>query len=453
MKKQLLFILIALFGTAQGAWAQVEVNETNFPDPIFRAWVQENCGNLSSVTNLWLNDMGIADLTGIEYFTALKSLFCANNQLSELDLSKNTQLETLDCYGNYLVSLDFSNNKKLKALWCKDNYISESEMGKLVKSLPTVDGEGEFVPYTTAKEENNVINTWQVAEATEKHWKVKDFSPSGAVAYAGAEPTGIAISETNFPDANFRAYVKASCQTDGDNWLYNDEIDFVWQIEVQDKGITKLNGIEFFPSLQYMYCQNNQLTSIDVSKNSNLRTLYCDNNQLGSIDVSKNTLLSYLSCNYIGLTTLDVSANPNLEGLDCVGNQLTSLDLSKNPVLRTLWCHSNQINESEMGKLVKSMPTVQGDPGDFCVINYTDEQNVINTSQVAEAVGKNWKVKKRASNGSTSDYEGVAPSGIHDISRDVPVGSRYYSIDGKRIDGKPAQKGLFIHHGKKIVVK
>lgn len=43
---------------------------------------------------------GISDLTGIEYFTELKSLSCNNNNITSLDLSKNTALKSLSGYGN-----------------------------------------------------------------------------------------------------------------------------------------------------------------------------------------------------------------------------------------------------------------------------------------------------------------------------------------------------------------
>lgn len=28
-----------------------------------------------------------------------------------------------------------------------------------------------------------------------------------------------------------------------------------------------------------------------------------------------------------------------------------------------------------------------------------------------------------------------------------------YTIDGRRINGKPTKKGVYIHHGKKVVLK
>ena len=43
--------------------------------------------------------------------------------------------------------------------------------------------------------------------------------------------------------------------------------------------------------------------------------------------------------------------------------------------------------------------------------------------------------------------------GIDGVNQETLTNNRYYSIDGKRIDGKPMQKGLYINKGKTVVVK
>ncbi len=49
---------------------------------------------------------GISDLTGIEYFSNIKSLYCTNNQLSILDISSNTALEIVFCQNNPMTTTD-----------------------------------------------------------------------------------------------------------------------------------------------------------------------------------------------------------------------------------------------------------------------------------------------------------------------------------------------------------
>ncbi len=67
----------------------------------------------------------------------------------------------------------------------------------------------------------------------------------------------------------------------------------------------------------------------------------CYNNQLTNLDVSKNTELTDLSCNINRLTNLDISKNTELTYLSCYNNQLTNLDVSKNTKLTRLYCDNN----------------------------------------------------------------------------------------------------------------
>jgi Leucine-rich repeat (LRR) protein len=72
-------------------------------------------------------------------------------------------------------------------------------------------------------------------------------------------------------------------------------------------------------------CSFNQLTSLDVSKNT-LMILSCQSNLLTSLDVTQIPLW-YLSCQSNLLTSLDVSQNTDLVKLECYDNELTSLDV------------------------------------------------------------------------------------------------------------------------------
>ena len=57
-----------------------------------------------------------------------------------------------------------------------------------------------------------------------------------------------------------------------------------------------------------------------MSNNTALTSLYCEYNQLTSLDVSNNTALTYLHCGSNKLTSLDISNNKLLEDLTCYNN-------------------------------------------------------------------------------------------------------------------------------------
>ncbi|MDR0973264.1 MAG: fimbrillin family protein, partial [Prevotellaceae bacterium] len=113
------------------------------------------------------------------------------------------------------------------------------------------------------------------------------------------------------------------------------------ELVVNGEQIASLVGIEYFIGLTSLDCVFNQLTSLDVSKNTALEVLYCHYNQLTSLDVSKNTALKVLYCQHNQLTSLDVSKNTALARLECHYNQLTSLDISQNRALGVLFCYDN----------------------------------------------------------------------------------------------------------------
>lgn len=54
----------------------------------------------------------IASLKGIEYFANLTELNAGHNQLTELDVSRNTQLTHLDANSNNLQEIDLCNNQE-----------------------------------------------------------------------------------------------------------------------------------------------------------------------------------------------------------------------------------------------------------------------------------------------------------------------------------------------------
>ena len=489
----------------EGSEDPIAINATNFPDENFRNYVagtsiDKNADGylsdeeIAAVTKLYVSEKNIASLKGIEFFTALTLLYCYNNQLTSLDVSKNTVLETLfcsrnhltsldvskntaltllSCSSNQLASLDVSKNTALTELNCSNNQIKEKQMLALVNSLPTVT-EGYFDVITTKdSNEQNVCTKPQVKIATDKGWKVYAFNGEKWEEYAGSDP-GIAINATNFPDENFRAVVAGTdIDKDADGYLSDEEIAAVTRLIATQKNITSLKGIEFFTALTKLYCANNQLTSLDVSNNTKLESLSCDNNQLTSLDlskitalvqlfcynnqltsldVSKNTALVQLWCFNNQLTALDVSKNTALEELYCYENQLTSLDVSKNTALTELACFNNQIKEDQMQTLVNSLPTVTN--GKFYVIDTknSNEQNVCTKPQVKIATDKGWTVYDY-NDESSQEYTGSEPSAVSSIEVSAEEKGLWYSLDGKRLSGKPTKKGIYVRNGRKVVVK
>ncbi len=162
------------------------------------------------------------------------------------------------------------------------------------------------------------------------------------------ETGAVRINATNFPDENFRKYIKENFDEDNDDIV--DDIGNIRSINVRYSQIYSLKGIEHFCALENLYCSGNKLTSLDVNKNTALKVLRCDGNKLTSLDVSKNTELWELYCNGNKLTGLDVSKNTALKGLYCHENKLTGLDVSKNTALEGLLCSDNELTSLNVSK-------------------------------------------------------------------------------------------------------
>ena len=108
------------------------------------------------------------------------------------------------------------------------------------------------------------------------------------------------------------------------------------------------NGIE------YLDCAMNQLTNLDVSRNTVLTHLRCEYNQLTTLDVSRNRTIKELACFNNQLTTLNVS-NTALTDLCCNHNQLSTLDVS-NTALIYLYCVDNRLTVTALNELFRTLP-------------------------------------------------------------------------------------------------
>lgn len=130
---------ITLYAHWQQNGEDVALNKTNFPDDVFLNYVKQfdtdsdgvlSADELDAVTKIDVYHKNIKDLTGIEYFPKLKRLDCGNNQLTDLDVSRNPALVSLNCSYNQIAQLDVSMNPMLDELVCTSNQITKLDLSK-----------------------------------------------------------------------------------------------------------------------------------------------------------------------------------------------------------------------------------------------------------------------------------------------------------------------------------
>ena len=166
----------------------------------------------------------------------------------------------------------------------------------------------------------------------------------------------VKIDGNNFPDDIFRQYISENFDTDDDGELSNSEIATITKIKVLGKGISKLDGVKFFTSLEYLDCQNNGLTTLDLSNMSSLRVVYCSGNSIGNnLNLNGCANLTRLGCSYNEMSNFDFSEFTKLEYLRCSYNKFSEIDVSSNVALTTLRCSNNDLEALNLGTNIALM--------------------------------------------------------------------------------------------------
>lgn len=200
-----------------------------------------------------------------------------------------------------------------------------------------------------------------------------------SIAWADVE-----INEKNFPDPNFRNWI-LSQPFGKDGVLSDKEIADITEMNVSNKNIHDLKGIEYFTALESLNLDKNQVKYIDVSKNKELVYLRVEWNQLTSLDVSKNEAMRFLMCG---------------------GNSLTELNTSGCTALERIRCWHNQFNGATMDSLIRNLPIVT--KAELCIRSNTNDRNTMTSSQVTAAKAKGW-LPKHLVERTWEEYAGTEP--------------------------------------------
>ena len=98
-----------------------------------------------------------------------------------------------------------------------------------------------------------------------------------------AKAASVKINSTNFPDANFREYLKTYADDNGDGYLKDTELTAPYSMSFNGNNIKTLEGLQNFPNIECLYVYDEPITSLDVSMVPNLRTLTVYGAKLKSI--------------------------------------------------------------------------------------------------------------------------------------------------------------------------
>lgn len=173
----------------------------------------------------------------------------------------------------------------------------------------------------------------------------------------------------NFPDEEFRRFLKECCDKNGDGKL---DVDIKNMTIPTSYAIKSLEGIRFFEDLEKLDCHGIGLTTLNVGKNFKLKELDCSQNQLKEclpilssglkkLNCSNNKLthmnlgilsglnLEEVNCSNNNITNIVMDSVGELVKFDCSNNDLMALDVSQCFKLKELNCSGNQLMELDVG--------------------------------------------------------------------------------------------------------
>ncbi|MBW1296017.1 hypothetical protein [Aquimarina litoralis] len=260
---------------------------------------------------------------------SLSWLDLENTSVASLYLGLNTNLEILEIDNTSLTSLDLSDNIGLTHLYAENitNLIGLNIQNGANTNIVRFETVG--TPVSCVKVDDAAYSTtnWTGVEP------VTTFQDSGYCLY------------TQIPDANFEAELEALGYDDisSDGQVPTSLIEIVTSLDVSNKSIADLTGIEDFKALQILKCQSNNLTVLNISNNTTLIELTANANNINSIDLSQNIVLETLIIGANDLTSIDISNNNLLKRLDILYNDITVLDTSNNPDLVTLKAYNTDV--------------------------------------------------------------------------------------------------------------
>lgn len=178
-----------------------------------------------------------------------------------------------------------------------------------------------------------------------------------------------ATTDSGFADDNFYACVLESFGAESGTVLTDEQLSTITNINCYEKDINDTKGLEKLTSLQVLNLRNNNISSIDVSKNTSLQVLNLNSNNLTNIDISllsdlqwllltdnnitnidltKNTKIQELELNKNKITKLNLENNTELSRINISSNNLSNLDLSNNNKLRSIYASNNEISNIKL---------------------------------------------------------------------------------------------------------
>lgn len=310
----------------QGEWVSLSfAGNTNSTDILVRS------GN--NDTNLVLNTYYSSD---IYFYSHTNSILIYGDvtqfnshlnltNITGINVENNTIITKLDCSINSISSLDVSMLSNLIDLRCFETNLSTSALDSIYCALP--DRQSEFYPgviypvFSSSSPNHSTVLATNKQNALTKNWEVKYFPTNGGDLPA---TTGNYLCMSN-PPINYNRYIELSVnqgdsisfdfmadrpytyikvESDSSNSIL--VIDSIWTSPL--KYYAEDSIIRIYGNIKRFSCKDNstKINGVNFSNNNLLDTIYCQNNNISSIDIKGLNNLTYINCSNNNLSTQEI---------------------------------------------------------------------------------------------------------------------------------------------------
>ena len=342
MKKRILSIVLCLVMvfsllpfTASAASA-MPINEETFPDPVFREYVLKIVGS-SVLTEEKAQQIEVLDVSKDN----IKKVLGDRAPITSLmGIRYLRYVKDLNCSGQELKkTLNLEQNSRVEKLNCSGNQLTGLWFHK-----------GSSLKYLTCSANKfTALDLSKCSELTELNCGWNQITALNLSAnkklqkiVAGSNKL-TALDTRNLPELTY-------LNLWGNDDLKSIDVSKNPKLEILSASHGKLTSLNVSNNrkLVELFVYNNQLTALDVSSNYLLKKLSCYENQITALDLSYNGALESLSVNDNPITELNLHPLSNLQDLSCSKMQLKKLDVDRCPKLRRLYCDDNQIETLDL---------------------------------------------------------------------------------------------------------
>jgi len=338
-----------------------------------------------NLTYFECNEAGILDID-VSNASELLQLYCTKNELMELDVSCNAKLVRLGCSYNKLKTIDLRYNTKLTGIYLQYNLLDACALNDIYEQLPSrISNTGTYNFRNTG---NPGVVKSNTAILTVKNW-LPDVTGDDTGGVPVILTTTKNIGESFSIELRATSTSKVSIDWGGGKNIYEISVESTPVNEILVAG----NTVKIYSDdINFIKCENNKLSSVDVSKAYALQQIYVGNNEL---------------------TELDVSSNINLTRIGCDHNKITHIDLSQNQRLSGLYFQNNLFDACALNAIFNDIPalTTLNDAVNFRVLSNPGTLQ----SNTSLAVNKKWHID------SSGDNSGCFTSVISEREKNIII--------------------------------